>query len=195
MASHHKAPELERDGWQVTFLDVLLALAIILLVLVHPPKADDDTPPPGQIVVEIAWPADCPADVDLWTKAPGDRPVGYSNRGGKVFNLLRDDLGHVNDASGQNYEHAITRGAPDGEYAVNVHLYAPKGCPLPITVHCRVSLRSQTGAMTRIHEGTAALEHSGQELTLVRFSMRDGQLVPGSIHDIPVALRSGWGSQ
>jgi len=33
------------------------------------------------------------AHVDLWVQAPGDVPVGYSNKSGGVLNLLRDDLG------------------------------------------------------------------------------------------------------
>ena len=61
--------------------------------------------------------------VDLWVKAPDDIPVGYSNRGGLFFNLLRDDLGVYKDPTPINYEVAYSRGINPGEHIVNLHLY------------------------------------------------------------------------
>ena len=55
-------------------------------------------------MIEARWPDAVDADVDLWVQAPGDVPVGYSNKGGAIFNLLRDDLGTRADATGINYE-------------------------------------------------------------------------------------------
>ena len=74
-------------------------------------------------MVEANWPPELDSDVDLWVQAPGDVPVGYSNKGGAVFNLLRDDLGQQLDLSGLNYETAYSRGIVPGEYTVNLHLY------------------------------------------------------------------------
>jgi hypothetical protein len=54
------------------------------------------------------------ADVDLWVEAPGDRPVGYSNKSGQIFSLLRDDLGKSQDITDFNYEIAYSRGMPAG---------------------------------------------------------------------------------
>jgi hypothetical protein len=42
------------------------------------------------------------AHFDLWIQAPGDVPVGYSNKSGGVFNLLRDDLGKAKDMTDGN---------------------------------------------------------------------------------------------
>jgi hypothetical protein len=42
------------------------------------------------------------AHFDLGVQAPGDVPVGYSNKSGGVFNLLRDDLGKVMDMTDGN---------------------------------------------------------------------------------------------
>ena len=42
------------------------------------------------------------AHFDLWVQAPGDVPVGYSNKSGGVFNLLRDDLGKAKDMTDGN---------------------------------------------------------------------------------------------
>ena len=50
-------------------------------------------------------------------KAPDDIPVGYSNKGGLFFNLLRDDLGKYKDNSPINYEVSYSRGISEG----NIH--------------------------------------------------------------------------
>lgn len=55
------------------------------------------------------WPSDMENDVDLWVKAPGEGPVGFWNQGGEVFNLLRDDLGAIGDATDENYEVSYSR--------------------------------------------------------------------------------------
>ena len=52
---------------------------------------------PGNVIIEAQWADKLDADVDLWVQAPGDVPVGYSNKSGAVFNLLRDDLGRAHD--------------------------------------------------------------------------------------------------
>ncbi len=96
-------PASDDDG--TVFRDVIMlallgfvTIVILLLPHINPPTKDKITAlPPGNIVVEVRWPDKIDADVDLWVQAPGDRPVGYSNRGGQVFNLLRDDLGHSGD--------------------------------------------------------------------------------------------------
>lgn len=75
--------------------------------------------------------------------------MGYSNKDGRVFNLLRDDLGHVSDPLGINYENAFSRGAPAGEYTVNVHLYGNRAGVYPVPVTIAVSVRGADGGATR----------------------------------------------
>jgi len=108
------------DGSNTVFRDVIfLALAgfvaMVLLLLPHlnpPATASEGTPAPGNVIVEISWPEKVDADVDLWVEAPGDVPVGYSNKGGLIFNLLRDDLGGQADVTQINYEVSYSRGVP-----------------------------------------------------------------------------------
>ena len=135
------------DGYETgtVFRDVIMLalagfIAMVLLLLPHlnPPgeAAQANVEPPGNVMVELRWPDEVDADVDLWVQAPGDVPVGYSNKGSALFNLLRDDLGQRADATGLNYEVAYSRGIVPGEYTVNVHLYRnPSGTfPVPVTV-------------------------------------------------------------
>ncbi len=191
---------LEEDDSDTVFRDVIfLALAgfiaIVLLLLPHlnpPAKAEQEAPSPGNVIVEIRWPDELNTDVDLWVEAPGDIPVGYSNKGGLVFNLLRDDLGLHADFSGLNYEVSYSRGTPAGDYTVNLHLYRDLSGSLPVPVTVVVSVKpSPEQAAKQILATKVALKQEGQELTAFRFALDDsGRLVRGSVNDLPRPLRA-----
>jgi hypothetical protein len=193
--------EQDEDETGTVFRDVImLALAgfvvmvILLLPHLNPPgkAAQENTYAPGNVIVEIHWPDEIDADVDLWVQAPGDRPVGYSNKGGLIFNLLRDDLGKRADATGMNYEVSYSRGIPAGEYTVNVHLYRDTAgiLPIPVTVVTSVK-KSPRDSARQLLTSKVELTHEGQELTVYRFKLsKDGDLVPGSVHSLQRNLRS-----
>ncbi len=188
------------DGTSTVFRDVIfLALAgfvaMVLLLLPHlnpPATADEGTPAPGNVIVEISWPDQIDADIDLWVEAPGDIAVGYSNKGGLIFNLLRDDLGGQADVTQINYEVSYSRGVPAGEYTVNVHLYRDMSGQLPLPVNFSVCVKSKPKVAAKLILTTnLQLQHQGKELTAFRFSLDDnGQLVSGSVHDLPKPLRA-----
>ena len=117
------------------------------------------------------------ADVDLWVQGPGDIPVGYSNKGGALFNLLRDDLGKTLDLSSINHESAYSRGNQAGEYVINAHAYRidPKNPP-PFSVEAVVSTKIENDGVTQIVPilfTQAVIRYQGQELTLARFELSD----------------------
>lgn len=190
----------EEDGHDTVFRDVIfLALAgfvaVVLLLLphLHPPaEAEAAVPSPGNVIVEIRWPDEVNADVDLWVEAPGDVPVGYSNQSGTIFNLLRDDLGLKNDVTALNYETTYSRGIPSGEYTINLHLYRSESQHLPLTVTVVVSLKpDKTSSAKQILVTKKTLLSVGQEVTVYRFSLdENGHLVTGSVHDLPRLLRN-----
>ena len=190
------------DDEGTVFRDViLLALAgfvvIVMLLIPHinpiAKKANDgDVPAPGNVIVEINWPNNLDADVDLWVQGPGDDPVGYSNKGGRLFNLLRDDLGTQNDLLELNYENAYSRGVVAGEYIINVHLFRdgenpPEGIPVDILVRKKnkASLSPDNIAKTRV-----ILKYAGQEVTAIRFKINQNlEVIRGSINNIPIKIR------
>ncbi len=187
------------ESGATVFRDVImLALAgfvtLVLLLLPHlnpRAKTQDAIRSPGNVIIEARWPDEMDADVDLWVQAPGDVPVGYSNKGGAVFNLLRDDLGHTADMTGLNYEFSYSRGVPAGEYAVNVHLYRNHETgtiPVSIVVSVKGSVNESAKQLLATK---VTLEREGQELTAFRFRLDDkGRLVSGSVHDLPKSLRT-----
>ena len=111
-------------------------------------------------MIEARWPDQLDTDVDLWVQVPGDVPVGYSNKGGADFNLLRDDLGELADATRMNYEVSYSRGMPAGEYTVNLHLYrnSSHAARVPVTVVASVkrSPHESESADPRVHGGADA---------------------------------------
>ena len=192
----------EDDAGGTVFRDVVMlalvgfvALVVMLLPHLNPPgaKTADDTTPPGNVIVEVRWPDEIDADVDLWVQAPGDVPVGYSNKGGAVFNLLRDDLGKRVDVTGLNYETSYSRGIQSGEYTVNLHLYRnpSKSYPVPVTVVTSVK-RAANETARQLLASKALLVREGEELTVYRFRLSEaGALVAGSVHSLQKPLRAG----
>lgn len=200
----------ERDGGEpgedasaTVFRDVvLLALAgfvaIVLLLLPHvnpPGEADDaSAEPPGNVIVELFWDSERDVDIDLWVAAPNDPPVGYSNRGGIYFNLLRDDLGTYRDSTPVNYEVAYSRGVSPGEHIANLHLYRMDGAQNgPVGAKVTVAtVDPETGVRRAIVERSMTLAVEGAEVTVFRFGLDEsGALVPGSVNARPAALRAG----
>jgi hypothetical protein len=189
------------DDSGTVFRDViLLALAgfVFITVLLLPhinPKAKDgegSTDPPGNVIAEMRWDDKLRTDVDLWVQAPGDIPVGYSNKSGLIFNLLRDDLGSHADPTEVNFETSFSRGIPPGEYTVNVHLFRNLENTYPINVRVVVRVKTDNEAGARpIAATTVRLDREGQELTAFRFRLTEkGELVPNSMNSVFKPLRS-----
>jgi len=177
----------------VIMLTLLGFVTIVVLLLPHltPPAAEASAEPPGNVVVEARWADELLSDVDLWVQGPGDQPVGYSNKSGAVFDLLRDDLGQSRDLTGLNCEFAFSRGAPAGEYIVNLHLYSVNGDSLPVAVRVAISLRNPgTASLTEIGTRQVRLTRSGEEITVLRFQLDEsGNLLPASVNRLPKPLR------
>lgn len=189
----------DEESGTTVFRDVImLALAgfvtLVMLLLPHVhPEAVTETADraPGNMIVELRWPDDLNVDVDLWVQAPGDEPVGYINKNGRVFDLLRDDVGASEDLTALNYEFAYSRGAPAGEYVVNVHLYRKKEHVESVPATVAVSLKEAGAASAQeILAHRVVLHRTDQEVTVFRFKLDDrSRFVSSSVHDMPKTLR------
>jgi hypothetical protein len=169
-------------------------MSVLMMTVMNPPATSSEAegaPAPGNVIVEAQWGDKVDADVDLWVQAPGDGPVGYSNKSGQIFNLLRDDLGKAHDITDYNYEVAYTRGMPGGEYVVNLHMYRGRQVSYPIAVKIVASVKDDlTGAAKQLVTTTVQLLKEGQELTALRFRLDpEGQLVAGSVNSLFKPLR------
>ncbi len=186
----------------VVFRDVILlaltgfiSMVILLLPFVNPPTEEESSStPPGNVIVELFWDSKRDVDIDLWVKAPDDIPVGYSNKGGLFFNLLRDDLGIYKDNSPVNYEVSYSRGISKGNYIVNVHLYREDKAPFePIIAEMLISIvNPDTNKRKQILKTKKKLEEIGKEITVFQFELdKKGKLNKESLNNNYVVLRSG----
>jgi hypothetical protein len=167
-----------------------ILMTVLMMAVVNPPAKAAQTAgeqSPGNVIIEAHWPEKLDADVDLWVKAPGDRPVGYSNMSSRYFNLLRDDLGRD-----LNYEIAYSRGMPAGEYVANVHMYRGVGITYPVTVNVVASLKPRPEEPAQqLAAVTVQLRHENDQITAFRFTLDGkGHLVAGSINNVYKELRS-----
>lgn len=174
---------------KTTFRDMLMIMVLGFVFMIvamvphlNPPAKDDALKPPGNIIVHIMWPPGN-VDVDMWVTGPGEpAPVGYSNPHGKLWNLLRDDLGTINDSTPLNYENAYTRGIVAGEYIVNVHCFR---CPSGKSVSVIVEVRIRKGSKLILVAISKINILPLQEMTAVRFLIDEkGNLVPKSINRV-----------
>lgn len=167
---------------------LVLLLLVWVVWLIADPK-ETGAPPPGQLVVEVVWPSEMNVDVDLWVNGPGEeRPVGYSHRRGRIWNLLRDDLGRVRDELEVNMEHAYSRGVPDGLYTVNVHLYSIRDHVPPVPVRVTLGV-ARNDSMTDLLASTVQLKHRGHEQTVFSWQMQSGSFIPDSVEYIQRPMR------
>jgi hypothetical protein len=184
---------------RTTFRDLLMIMLLgfvfmIIAMIPHlnPPATDDKAVPPGNVIAAIEWPPG-DTDVDLWVMGPGEvHPVGYSNKGGLLWNLLRDDLGSSPDATDSNYENSYTRGITPGEYIINVHCYR---CPiLPVPVNVEISINSgdnSKGSIKVIATTRVVLHQNKEEATAIRFKLtKKGELVSGTVNHVFRQLRA-----
>ena len=188
-------------GMNVSFRDMLFLLVFAYLVigavaLAHIAKKDDDQSkgqtPPGNVIVEMFWDKDTDADVDLWVQGPGDVPVGYSNKSGVIFNLVRDDLGKGGDPNSMNYEVSYGRGQWPGEYVVNAMLFRSRDNKYPVPLQIKVSLQNRQGEVHQALQSNIELRFEGEETTAFRFRIDEkGEFIADSMNRIHKDLRAG----
>jgi hypothetical protein len=171
-----------------------ILMTVLMLSVINPPAKSAETvgeQSPGNVIIEAQWGDKLDADVDLWVQAPGDKPVGYSNKSGRYFNLLRDDLGKAQDVTDLNYEVAYSRGVPAGEYIANVHMYRGIGVTYPIDVKVVASVKpTPQDTAQQIVAATVQLKRENDQVTAFRFTLDNrGHLVAGSINNVYRELR------
>lgn len=173
---------------------MLFVIIVIMLPFINDPQKNQATDePPGSIIAAITWP-EGDTDIDLWVTGPGEpNPIGYSNKGGVLWNLLRDDLGTQPDATNLNYENSFSRGAPPGEWVVNIHCFRCPVVPVKVTAEIRSAKDDPNGAKGTevLFTSTMELSVQGQERTIARFRLdNDGNLIPDSMDFTFKPLRS-----
>lgn len=157
-----------------TIIGVLLILVVMKLFAIvmeeKPIEKDGSINQNNVLLIEARWPDKMCDDIDLWVLAPGEgKPVGFSNRGGVVMDLLRDDLGCSNDATTLNMELQFSRGVPAGEYVINIQGYRVDSEKVPVAV--TVTLRPINGATRQLLTRQIVIEEDDEEQTVFSFTL------------------------
>lgn len=189
-------------SWRDNLTNLLGVMSAVVamfaaLIVVEKAKEAEGAPPPGTMEVKIQYTTG-PIDVDLWVYSTGEEmPVGFSRTSGKVWSLVRDDLGISNDDPDfpANIENSYARTAKPGHYVFNVVCYTCQTFPVKVNLEVRVTnMGAQSGSRTLIST-TVILTKPKQEVTAVAFDLdAKGNIVNGSVNSVFKPLSQAWQS-
>lgn len=194
---------MERDDIETLFRDtflnfilVLVVWMVILIPFINPvttSQTGDLELHDKTLLVEIVWPSHLNVDIDLWVQAPGESATGFANNSSTAsLNLLRDDMGLINDTLNLNYEIIQSRGTKQGTYTVNLHYYSNHDRTQVIEsveVSVRISLKTGSSKPAILLQKTVHLYRVGEELTVYNFDLNDkSEFVHSSVNELYVPL-------
>ena len=179
----------ERDQFDV-FTDLLfnallgfVFMFLIAFMLINPISDTGKVDPKAEILITVTWPDGHPDDIDLYVEDPNGGVVWYHVKEAGLMHLDRDDRGNYRDTitvDGEkinnplNQETVSLRGIIPGEFVVNIHHYLANGTG---DVPVEVKVEKLNPEVTLVFYTTLQLDHKGQELTAVRFTLDDdGQI-------------------
>jgi hypothetical protein len=167
-------------------LQVVAFLFFLALLAINPEAKSGKIDTKAEFIITMQWPDNHPDDIDLYAEDPLGNIVWYHEREAGFMVLDRDDRGGINNTVTVNgrkvtspirQETISIRGIVAGEYTVNVdHYLATTGAPVPVTV----KIEKINPTVEVVSYDTLTLDHTGQELTAVRFRVAEN----GSVSDI-----------
>jgi hypothetical protein len=174
-------------------LQIVAFLFFIALLAISPDAKDGKIDSKAEFIITMDWPDNHPDDLDLFVQDPAGNIAWYRHREAGFLTLDRDDRGGANDfivVNGRKIpspirEEIVTvRGIVPGEYTVNLsHFQATTGQPVAATV--KVQKLNPTAQV--IFDDKVMLDHTGEELTALRFSIdAEGKVV--DVHRRPKSL-------
>jgi hypothetical protein len=174
-------------------LQIVAFLFFIALLAISPDAKDGKIDSKAEFIITMDWPDNHPDDLDLFVQDPVGNIAWYRHREAGFLTLDRDDRGGANDfilVNGRKIpspirEEIVTvRGIVPGEYTVNLsHFQATTGQPVAATV--KVQKLNPTAQV--VFDDKVMLDHTGQELTALRFSIdAEGKVV--DVHRRPKSL-------
>jgi hypothetical protein len=167
-------------------LQVVAFLFFIALLVMNPEAKQGKIDTKAEFIITVNWPDNHPDDIDLYAEDPLGNIVWYHEREAGFMVLDRDDRGGVNNTvlvNGQKVTSPIRqetvsiRGIVAGEYTVNVDHYLAT-TDKPVRVSVKVEKVNPTVEV--VYYDTIILDHTGEEVTAVRFRIAEN----GSVIDV-----------
>lgn len=161
-------------------------LFLVSLLFINPKANRASVEKQAEYIISATWPKDLADDIDLWVRSPTGHTVSYIAKEAGWLHLERDDRGELNDTlmiDGKTVVHPINqeiitiRNRHAGEYIVNLYYYTTKSkTPVPVDIRIdRINPKYET-----VFRETVTLEKRDQEITAVRFTIKDD----GAVHNI-----------
>ena len=159
---------------------------LIAFMLINPESLTGKIDPKAEFLITMTWPDNHPDDIDLYVEDPQGNLVWYHQKEAGLMHLDRDDRGNYRDTivvdgvkiqNPLNQEVVTLRGIVPGEYVVNINHYLANGTG---DVPVQVKVDKLNPEVVSIFYTTLHLDHKGQELTAVRFTLDE----KGQVTDI-----------
>lgn len=178
----------DTTGFLDLFLNIVVTFVFLffiswMLIAINEKKADVKKPK-AEFLLTITWPDGCNDDVDIYVRDPIGNIIWFRNRDVGLVSLDRDDKGSLGDRyiiagnrvieSERNQEIISIRGFIEGDWKINVHMYAKRDVE-PTSV--RLSLDKLNPSVYNIFTKDIVLENYWQEETVMNFIMsNDGSI-------------------
>lgn len=178
--------ETEFDVFTDLLFNTLVAFAFMFFIafaMINPVAESGEIDTEVEILITMAWPDENEDDIDIYVEDPAGNIIWYNNSEAGLMHLDRDDRGQFRDTllingvevnNPLNQEIVSVRGLMDGEYVVNVvHYIATSIEPVPVTV----KVEKINPYVRVVFYGETMLDHTGQEETMVRFTLDQDEIV------------------
>ena len=158
-------------------------LFIIAFILINPITKKADVPKKAEYMIVMEWPTEVADDIDLWVKDPEGNTVSFVKKENGYMNLEKDDLGHSNDMTVDEYgnkkiiyinrEVITLRGTLKGQYQVAAHVYAMRPWQAKTNIDVKDLIIKvkiiKINPYREMYIGDTNYSLKGQELSLVNF--------------------------
>jgi len=179
-------------------------LFIIAFILINPITKKADVPKKAEYMIVMEWPTEVSDDIDLWVKDPEGNTVSFVKKENGYMNLEKDDLGHSNDMTVDEYgnkkiiyinrEVITLRGTLKGQYQVAAHVYAMRPWQAKKNIDVKDLIIKvkiiKINPYREMYIGDTNYSLKGQELSLVNFWLdKDGNFVKYNTLDNNIITR------
>lgn len=168
------------DAFTDLLFNALLGFAFMFFIaflLINPGQSTGKVDVQAEFIIRVTWPDNHTDDIDTFVQDPDGRLVWYKKKEAGLLHLDRDDRGMFRDtilvkgeriSSPLNQEVVSLRGIVPGEYVVNVFHFLASGTePVPVNV----TIEKINPEVTVVYYTTVELDHTGHEVTVVRFTV------------------------
>lgn len=190
--------------FRTAYIDLLLNFMVglvfisILSTPIQNKNTNEGVKKNAEMIIQVDWNPAQDCDVDMWVRDPKGNTVFFNAKDRGLMHIERDDLGFQNDIltftkelltgekpkNDNNQEIWVLRGKIEGDFTVNLHLYAcrNKGVSYkindPIVVPITVTFIKINPTYQVLRTEQVTIERVWQEITVLNFTLdKDGNIV------------------